>query len=70
MATTPVFLVGKSHRQRSLVGYSSRDCKYSEARLSTSHDILKDRYCLNVNTQVRIEIKPVTLLSDLSLDHF
>ena len=52
------------------MGYSSRDCKYSEARLSTSHDILKDRYCLNVNTQVRIEIKPVTLLSDLSLDHF
>ena len=24
---TPVFLPGESHGQRSLVGYSSRDCK-------------------------------------------
>ena len=52
------------------MGYSSWDRKYSEARLSTSHDILKDKYCLNVNTQVRIKTKPVTLLSDFSLDHF
>ena len=27
MASTPVFLPGKFHRQRSLAGYSSRDCK-------------------------------------------
>ena len=27
MATTPVFLPGKSHGQRSLVGYSPRGCK-------------------------------------------
>ena len=29
MATHPVFLPGKSHRQRSLVGYSLWDCKES-----------------------------------------
>ena len=27
---TPVFLPGKSHEQRSLVGYSSWDCKESD----------------------------------------
>ena len=27
---TPVFLVGESHRQRSLVGYSSWGCKESD----------------------------------------
>ena len=36
---TPVFLPGKSHEQRSLVGYSSRDCKESDITewLSTAH---------------------------------
>ena len=27
MTTTPVFLPGESHRQKSLVGYSPWDCK-------------------------------------------
>ena len=27
MATTPIFLPGKSHEQRNLVGYSSGGCK-------------------------------------------
>ena len=27
MATTPVFLLGKSHGQRSLTGYNPKDCK-------------------------------------------
>ena len=30
MATTPVFLPGESHGQRSLVGYSPWDCKESD----------------------------------------
>ena len=30
MASTPVFLPGKFHGQRSLVGYSSWDCKESD----------------------------------------
>ena len=30
MATTPVFLPGKFHGQRSLVGYSPRACKESD----------------------------------------
>ena len=30
MEPTPVFLLGKSHRQRSLVGYSPWDCKESD----------------------------------------
>ena len=36
--STPVFLLGKSHRQRSLVGYSPWDCKESDMteRLSTA----------------------------------
>ena len=36
---TPVFLPGKSHEQRSLVGYSSWDCKESDITewLSTAH---------------------------------
>ena len=33
MATTPVFLPGKYHGQRSLVGYSPRGCK-SQIQLS------------------------------------
>ena len=37
--STPVFLPGKSHGQRSLVGYSPWGCKESETteQLSTSH---------------------------------
>ena len=30
MATTPVFLPGKFHEQRRLVGYSPWDCKQSD----------------------------------------
>ena len=38
MATTPVFLPGELHGQRSLVGYSARGCKESDTteRLSTA----------------------------------
>ena len=34
---TPVFLPRKSHRQRSLVGYSPRDCKESNTTEATYH---------------------------------
>ena len=39
MATTPVFLPGESHGQRSLGGYSARGCKESDttAQLSIRH---------------------------------
>ena len=36
MTTTPVFLPGKSHRQRSLVGYSSKGQKESDMTEGTS----------------------------------
>ena len=44
--STPVFLPGKSHEQRSLVGYSSWDCKELDTteRLSTVY-----RVSLNFN---------------------
>ena len=34
MTTTPIFLPGESHGQRSLSGYSPRGCKESDTRLS------------------------------------
>ena len=36
MTTTPVFLPGESHRQKSLVGYSPWDCKDMTEQLT--HD--------------------------------
>ena len=35
MATTPVFLPGKSHGQRSMVGYSPKGSQKTQAGLST-----------------------------------
>ena len=37
MATTPVFLLGKSHGQRSLVGYSPQGCKESDVTEHTHY---------------------------------
>ena len=37
MATTPVFLLGKSHGQRSLVGYGPWGCKESDTTKATEH---------------------------------
>ena len=43
MATTPIFLPGKSHGQRSLVGYSPWGCKQSNTteRLSIHSTCIK-----------------------------
>ena len=46
MATTPVFLPGDFHGQRSLVGHSARGCKESDTteRLSTAqHNSMEKR---------------------------
>ena len=40
MATTPVFLPGESHGQRSLVGYSPWGFKESDRTEATSHSII------------------------------
>ena len=37
MATTPVFLPGKSHGQRSLAGYGPQGCKESDMTEVTEH---------------------------------
>ena len=37
MANSPAFLPGKSHRQRSLAGYSPWGCKESETTEHTYH---------------------------------
>ena len=37
MTPTPVFLPGESHGQRSLVGYSSWDCKELDMTKATEH---------------------------------
>ena len=44
--STPVFLPGESHRQRSLAGYSPQGCKESDTteRLSMSSDEHKDGF--------------------------
>ena len=39
MATTPVFLLEKSHGQRSLAGYSPRGFKESDMTEATEHSI-------------------------------
>ena len=41
MATTPVFLPGKFHGQRSLMGYSPYCCKESDTAKATEHSIQK-----------------------------
>ena len=47
MATTPVFLPGEFHGQRSLVGYSPWDCKESDMteRLTLTHSYSKYESC-------------------------
>ena len=60
---TPVFLTGKSHGQRSLVGYSPRDCKKSEvteqqsiAHIVEYYSALKRREILTCATiQINLE---------------
>ena len=39
---TPVFLLGESQGQRSLPGYSSRDCKESDTTEVTKHSCTRD----------------------------
>ena len=46
MEPTPVFLPGKSHGRRNLVGYSPLGCKES--------DTTKQLYCLPEETQERL----------------
>ena len=44
MQPTPVFVPGKSHGQRSLVGYSSKGCKQSDMT-----ELLSIHICLIIN---------------------
>ena len=42
MATTPVFLPGEPHGQRSLAGYSPRGHRESNTTEATEHNLLQD----------------------------
>ena len=56
MTPTPVFLPGESHGQRSLVGYSPRDCKELDTTEATEH------------TRMRvITFGPTRIIQDISL---
>ena len=46
MATTPVFLPGKSHEQRSLVNYSPQGHKELDTTEQLNLDVLKQLSCL------------------------
>src|SRR5574340_1109912 len=50
---TPVFLLGKSHEQRSLVGYSPRGCKESD---TTEHTCMNAINRCNHKSQLRKEV--------------
>ena len=48
MATTPVFLPGESHGQRSLTSYSPRGCKESDTTEATEHACMLDNHFIIV----------------------
>ena len=50
---TQVFLLGESHGQRSLVNYSSWDCKESDTTEVTEDGYTRTIFIFKVNTYVR-----------------
>ena len=56
MATTPVFLPGKFHEQRRLVGYSPWDCKQSD----TTEGLCTTQWILSNSQGIKEGLKTTT----------
>ena len=66
MATTPVFLPGESHGQRSLAGYSPRGCKESDTTEPLTLTLFySNYYAMFIAAQVLSIIKQILKLYKL-----